>query len=222
MPARPQQTVIVIDDQTPAPPSVREFAGKKAHLFYFQSPKNGRRFIFCGQLNFYLAILLKGELGVVGYGPRTTADTPGFTAQLRDGRSKDYETRYLLDGLRPPLIASLTGTGAADTTRTAQPMLITDHYVRDRQVPIENWIFLCASMNRARLHSCENEAGVMCSMLERLGSVSFETLLSQSGIDRACMLAAIARAIQAGAVSCETQDAPITRLSTVSTLRSQK
>lgn len=217
-----RQTVITIKERTPSPPSVREVSGKKVHLYYFQSPKNSRRFILCGQLSFYLGILLEAELDVAGYGPRIPDGAPGISAYLRGGARIDYETRYVPEGARAPQIKSLTEEQVCTADANSEPLIVTDQLVRDRQVQVENWIFLCAAMNRARLRSCENEAHVMLALLQQFGAVSFDTLLSQDGIDKACMLGAIGRAIQAGAVSCDTREIPITRLSTISLLRSAK
>ncbi len=217
-----QQKVITIEDRTPAPPTIRKAAGGKVHLYYFHSPKNGCRFVFCGQLGFYLAILLEGEPCIAGYGARTGIGAPGLSALLRDDRRVEYEVRYLPDGVRPPVIHSLIGATENGRETTTAPLLITDHFLRERQVRIENWIFLCAAMNRARIYSCENEARVLSSMLERFGSASIETLLSKDGVDKSCMLGAIGRAIQAGAVDCDTHDSPITRLTTVSAAGSSK
>jgi hypothetical protein len=216
MSAISQQKIVTVGDDISAPPTVRKVAGKDVHLYYFQSPKNGKRFVICGQLSFCLAILLEADLNVTGYEPRLSRGSSDILASLRGGGQIEYETRYVPDGVRAPTISSLTDGIEAGTTQ-APLRTITDRFIRSRQVQIENWIFLCSAINRARRHSCADEADVMSTMLVRFGSVSIDTLLAQEGIDKACMLAAIGRALQFGAVVCDTENSPLTRLSTVST-----
>jgi hypothetical protein len=213
MPPRSKAAGLVIGGRTPSPESVRELAGSKADLYYFQSPKNHCRFVFCNQLAFYLAILLEAELNVTSYLP-TAPDDPGpeskscLTAIHYGGESLSYFACYEHEAKSEVIADSLSDLGApqADGLHT----IVTAQFIRDQHVQIENWLTLCATMNRARDCSCLDESEFIYRELRRSGITNLGTLIDGAGIDEARMLAAVGRGLQSGTLICDTATEPLT------------
>lgn len=210
-----------IDGRTPSPPTLRQLVGQKVHIYYFQSPKNHRRLVLCDQLVFFLAILLEADPNVASYSPGAVEPpievaTPCLTACLRSGEQIGYIARYAAANARA-LSAFSASMGAAEIASGLK--MVTDHEIRAQQVKVENWIFLCSAMSRAKDYSCIDEARTIRQLLDQFTHVDIGMLLGQDGIDQACMLAAIGRGLQAGTLTCDTSTTPLTRKSIVSSYR---
>jgi hypothetical protein len=198
---------------TPSPTSVRSEVGGAVNLWYFQSPKNRRGFIFCGELVFLQAILLEADRTVAGYGSpggtsrARTADTRGadLIATGIDGSETEYITRYVeRNPQASKQAAALPDRGDIRT------IVITDKLLETRHVEIENWLFLCAAMTRVRKYAGHIEAEALRRLVQSAGGATIGQALDENGIDRACMLGAIANGLQNGSVTCETATAPLT------------
>jgi|GEM_PF-4218547 len=212
MPARSKARVVAIEGRTPSPQAMRKLAGQKAHIYYFQSPKNHRRFIFCDQLTFYLAILLEAELNVTSYRASQPEDsTPGpmpcLNAVLCNGEQLSYIVCYETEA-RLGVVGTLAELSAP--LADGQCKIVTAQFIRDQHIQIENWLLMCANMSRAKNYSCIDEAEAMFKDLRRLGTVNLWALIQGAEIDEARMLAAVARALQAGTVICDTATKPFT------------
>lgn len=213
------------NEQLPAPKTVRASVGGAVNLWYFQSPKNRRRFVFCGELVFLQAILLEADLNVTAYespgGTSTTgrheANPPHLIATTIDGGTTHYFIRYV-EGRRE------AGNDARPTAphnghEEDRSVIVTDKMIKDRNVEIDNWIFLCAAMNRARKHPIHLEAEALRHLASRPDGVVLGRVLDEEGTDPALMLGAVAAGIQRGSYVCETVLAPITRSSIITRTR---
>jgi hypothetical protein len=217
-----QMEAIAGKGRLPAPITVRASVGGAVNLWYFHSPKNRRRYVFCGELIFLQAILLEADLTVTAYGSpggtsttdRQEARSPHLIATNIDGRTTQYYISYI-DGSGRAGKEAVTpaGTGERDDVRR---VVVTDRTIKDRNVEIDNWIFLCAAMNRVRMHPHHFEAETLRRLASGADGVTLGRALDEAGIDPALMLGAIAAGIQRGSYACETVLAPIT-LSTVVT-----
>ena len=217
-----QMQAIAGKGRLPAPITVRASVGGAVNLWYFHSPKNRRRYVFCGELVFLQAILLEADLTVTAYGSaggtsttdRRQANPPHLIATNIDGRTTEYFITYI-DGRGRAGKEAITpaGTGERDDVRT---VVVTDRTIKDRNVEIDNWIFLCAAMNRVRMHAPHFEAETLRHLTSSAEGVTLGRALDEPGVDPALMLGAIAAGIQRGSYACETVIAPMT-LSTVVT-----
>lgn len=213
MPSPSKAAGLVIAGRTPTPESVRELAGSKADIYYFQSPKNHCRFVFCNQLVFYLAILLEAELNVTSYLPTDPDDlAPGSKSCLSairyNGEPLSYFACYEHDARTIAVVDSLSDLGEPQADGLHK--IVTAQFIRDQHVQIENWLTLCASMNRAKDCSCVDESEFIYRELHRSGRTNVETLINGAGIDEARMLAAIGRGLQSGTLICDTATEPFT------------
>lgn len=99
------------------------------------------------------------------------------------------------------------------------PLIITDRAITDRNVEIDNWIYLCAAINRARMHPNHFEAEALRRLTTGSEGVTLGRALDEEGIDPALMLGAIGAGIQRGSYACETVLAPITMSSVITRAR---
>jgi hypothetical protein len=222
MPSRSKAGALAICGRTPSPESVRELAGSKANIHYFQSPKNHRRFVFCNQLVFFIAILLEADTNVTSYYPAESDDStqglkPSLTAVLRNGQRIGFIACYGTDGRREAVVGQLAELNSP--LEDAQPKIVTAQFIRDQHIQIENWLLMCAMMNRAKNYSCIEESEALLRSLRQFGTVSIGTLVRGNEIDEARTLAALARGMQAGTLVCETSTEPLTYASAVALRR---
>jgi hypothetical protein len=220
-----QMEAIAGKGRLPAPITVRASVGGAVNLWYFHSPKNRRRYVFCGELVFLQAILLEADLTVTAYGsPGGTSTTdrqamhpPHLIATNIDGRTTQYFISYIDSrGRAGKEAVTPAGTSEHDDVRT---VVVTDRTIKDHNVEIDNWIFLCAAMNRARMHPNHFEAEALRRLASGPDGVALGRALDEEGIDSALMLGAIAAGLQRGSYVCETVLAPITLSSIVTRAR---
>lgn len=186
----------------PLPATVRQLVGGKVDLWYFQSPKNKRRFVLCGELLFLLAIAFEADRSVLSYEPCESAEDVALPsverAHLRAHDAHGNTFSYLTYRTRNPA-----------AKRTKRPNLsgvsvITDEWLYERRVLLDNWIFLCAAINRVRHSAWHAEADAMHGTLTSTRGCTLGELLTLPGIDRARMLGAIGDALQRGIAECDT------------------
>lgn len=222
MPSKSKASAMAIDGRTPSPESVRELAGSKANIYYFQSPKNHRRFVFCNQLVFFLAILLEADTDVSSYYPdESDAPTqglrPSLTAVLRTGEELGYIACYGNDDRSVAAVGELVELHFPSAD--ARPKMVTAEFIRDQHIQIENWLLMCATLNRARNYSCVEESEAILRLLQHFGTASIGTLVRGNQIDEGRTLAALARGMQSGRLHCETSNELLTYASAVTLSR---
>lgn len=220
---RGRSRTIAVTGQPSAPVTVRKESGGDINLWYFHSPKNRRRYVFCGELVFLVAILLEADREIESYGAPCAADypdkiAPHLLAFRTDGGQVAYFTQYTDGSARKRSETGPSSSAKSDLAETTS-IIVTDKVLRDRQVEIENWIFLCAAMNRARQLPGYVESDVLRALTTDGRPVSFATLLNQERVDKACMLAVIGNSLQRGAIFCDTKSAPLSLSSMISKAR---
>lgn len=197
--------------QIPAPKTVRTLVGGQTDLWYFQSPKNKRRFVLCGELLFLLAIAFEADRNILSYEPCESSGNESCTSHggghLRSRDAAGNIFNYLTVRIR--------NRSNSAPRRHMQPdvpglSIITDEWLYERRILLDNWIFLCAAVNRVRHSPWHLEANAMRGMLLRTQGCSLADLLALPDIDPARMLGAVADAIQRGSADCDTANIQFT------------
>jgi len=193
--------------RVPLPNALRAQVGGKVDLWYFQSPKNRRRFVLCGELLFLLAIALESDRHIVSYEPYEFDDEEGLTAKGRPHLRAHDIAGHVVDYLtirtrnpRNPKKPVLKQRGLDGMT------IITDEWLYERRILLDNWIFLCAALNRVRHSPWQVEAVAMHDLLKVAGRCTLDSLLALPNIDQAKMLGAVADALQRGTANCDTSN----------------
>ncbi|MYM96198.1 hypothetical protein [Duganella vulcania] len=201
---------------TPSPLSVRKLVGKKVDLWYMRSPKNGCRFVLSGEPLYLLAITLEADLQVRSYSPCGTTDNavtadkvePQLSSQSVDGVITNYYT-VRLRGSKARR-SKFENVAEKDGIR-----IVTDEWLSEQRILIDNWIFLCAAMNRVwRLHLF-GEVDVLTAAVSKTRSCSLGELLALPQIDKGKMLGLVASMLQKGTASFDTAGEPLTRNSVI-------
>jgi hypothetical protein len=200
-----------INGGAPSPSSVRGLVGGNVDLWYFQSPKNRRRFVLCGELLFLLAIVFEADRSILSYEPCETDDDEVGTGNARPhlrardaiGNTFDYLTIRTRNPRNHSARRHKPGLASGVT-------LITDEWLYERRILLDNWIYLCAAINRVRHSPWQMEAAAMHAMLERTGGCTLRDLLALPRIDHARMLGAVADALQRGTADCDTAGSTFT------------
>lgn len=185
----------------------------QSNLWIFESPKNSKRLSINGDLNFMLCVLLEGDTSVAGYkvapGPYhiaidgvSTSVVPDLEIERQTGPIEWWEVKRSQakkhkNGAPPSTLArasEITGSLYCDRN---------DKHVAGKAIAFDNWLLLCAAMTRARHFATHREASVLRRHLSDTGKVSVRELLADSTIDRALMIATVARFLQAGRATAD-------------------
>lgn len=199
--------------RTSALAALRKRGSRVANLWIFDSPKTGVRLKIAGDVPFMHVVLLEGDIDVATYrfvgdpfnleGTTTDAALPGHVLiKYGDGRSEWG------------LFARSSGTRKATTVAPKADVLVkaaaaagatfrvrTELGLRGQEVRFDNWLTLCAIINRARGHSCHREASILSQYLRGGATCNVGELISVAGVDPALMLAVVAKALQNGRIS---------------------
>lgn len=203
--------------QLPAPITVRASVGGAINLWYFHSPKNRRKFVFCGDLVFLQAILLEADPTVASYG------SPGGTSSSEKKCDSDpHLIATHVDGGRSAYFVGYAeargqvGLSPAAGVESTQVVIVTDTMIKERHVEIDNWIFLCAAMNRVRTLPNHFESEALRRLAGGPDGCTIARALGEEGADPALMLGTIAACVQRGSYRCETRAEPIVLATIVS------
>lgn len=198
-------------------PAAKQRRQHLSNLWFFDSPKINRRFPISGDATFMHIVLLEGDAAVIGYNATPTPHQIHVDGELREIRVdvhvffNDSRVEWWAikrannDGpsntatVRQQLSAAVQAAESAG----AQYRIKTDAELKNQEIRFENWLNLCACINRCRNLSLHAETQVLHDRLNLHQSVVVETLLEAPGVDPALMLAAIAKALQGGAVFTE-------------------
>ncbi|MEK1931275.1 MAG: hypothetical protein AAAC47_16155 [Pararhizobium sp.] len=210
---------------------IREENGSGQHIYYFRSPKNNRLFIFCGVIPFVQAVLLEGTPDIASYtalsvsNPRDSAaekphELSCLVATRRNGQKIVYEPRHVGNGPVAPrsqsdadLVSRWRDRGWFDKDTAIQ--VVTDRDLRKRFVQLDNWLMLCAAMNRVANRPLVLEQNSIQLLLEQESSCTVDAILNQAGMDAACMFAALAHGLASDTLACDTAQRQLVRNSVV-------
>lgn len=185
----------------------------QSNLWIFESPKNARRLTIAGDLNFMLCVLLEGDTSVASYkvapGPyqiavngTSASVVPDLEIERQTGPNEWWEVRRSQPRKREDSAPQSALARAAEITGTLYCQR-TEKYVAGRATAFDNWLLLCAAMTRARHFAAHREASVLRRHLSDSGRVCVRELLQDVTIDRALMVATIARFLQAGRATAD-------------------
>lgn len=200
---------------TPSPLSLRELVGKKVDLWYLRSPKNACRFVLSGEPLYLLAITLEANLQVRSYSPCGATDndtTDKFEPQLSSQSVDGVITNYYTVRLRG---SKARRSKFENVVEKDGIRIVTDEWLYEQRILIDNWIFLCAAINRVRKSHLFGEVDVLTSAVSKTRNHSLGELLALPEIDKAKMLGLVASMLQKGTASFDTASEPLTRNSVI-------
>lgn len=199
--------------RTSALAALRKRGSRVANLWIFDSPKTGVRLKIAGDVPFMHVVLLEGDVDVAAYrfvgdpfnleGQKTDPAFPGHVLLThRDGacewglfaRSQGTNKSSPVPPKADALAKAAAAAGATFRVRTELDL-------RGQAVRFDNWLTLCAIINRARGHSCHREASILSQYLRGGATCNVGELISVAGVDPALMLAVVAKALQSGRIS---------------------
>jgi hypothetical protein len=179
-----------------------------ANIWFFDSPKNGKRQIISGDLAFMSFVLLEGVQSVHSYDPRPTPVsilyegtskevTAGGYVHLMNGETEWWDFHYIR-----------RANGQNDDSRLLPPLAAKEHGMRyqvrtksdmrNKAVLFDNWLNLCAGMSRCRSMLLHKE--LECILEATQDSNTTVGNLLEAGMDPANMFAAIGISLQRGNV----------------------
>tara|TARA_R110001599_G_scaffold64023_1_gene178351 strand:- start:50989 stop:51693 length:705 start_codon:yes stop_codon:yes gene_type:complete len=203
--------------RAPVYSAVKKRRKHHSNIWLFDSPKIKRRFVITGDVAFMHIVLLEGDTLVEGYDPtpdpiytivdgetrQTTLDAHVF---FKDRRIEWWEFKRLQDtgpsrsGRSKP---QLSAQAQAASTAGMAYRVKTDFDLKHREILFDNWLTLCACITRCRTQSIHREMKYLFDRLSQQKSIRFGSLLGETSIDAAQMHAAVASALQAGAITTE-------------------
>jgi hypothetical protein len=215
IPSNPLPTKQDLERRVPVASAVRQRKNHQSNLWFFDSPKINRRFAISGDTNFMHVVLLEGDPQVVGYNPtpdpvyasidgenqKTTLDIHVY---YQDGHTEWWEFKRSQDST-----PSRTGRSGPQLSAQAQAAsaagiayrIRTDADLQNKEILFDNWLTLCAGINRCRNHSLHRESEVLTSRFHIQNKQTVQSLLDAPDIDPAYMLAVIGLSLQKGTLT---------------------
>jgi hypothetical protein len=215
----------------PVFPALKKRREHQSNIWFFDSPKNNLRLILHTDIAFIHFVMLEGDPTVLRSIPR-----PGQEIVLLDGVRTEISVDahvHRSDGTvewwdfkrvrtpshsreknttRPPESSAQRAATAASATYR----VMTDADFSGREIFFDNWLTLCAAINRCRNHFLGREADLFRERMAVQHAVTLDNLLSMPEIDTAYMLAVIALALQSGTASANLTGQILGRSTTIS------
>jgi hypothetical protein len=192
-------------------PAVKKRRKAMANIWFFDSPKNGKRHIVTGDLQFMSFVLLEGTLSCQRYDPQPqpvhaashgiAADvTAGAYVYLADGSKEwwDFRQGWRLDSASKQ--DELARTAAEE--RGMRYVIKSPADIAGKAILFDNWLNLCAGINRCRSLLLHRELAQVVNSTRDGGKTTVGELLA-AGADHASMFAAIALALHRGFVTTD-------------------
>lgn len=186
--------------------AIKDRARAPANIWHFESPKNKRRLVVSGDLTFGFLILAEGDVEVEGYSMNTKeikwisggeefVHIPAVEVRYRDGR---YEWWNFID-TRSSDRSSRREMAQAEVECGEQSGIYryrTDKEFTRERVKFDNWLHLCAMINRCKHLFMEDEIRIVMQTLRSPGRHTLGSVTQIPCLDGARLLAAIAIALQ--------------------------
>lgn len=208
--------------QVPVFPALKARREHQSNIWFFDSPKNDSRLIIHTDLAFMHLVILEGDHSVARYVPRpapcafiasgveteVTVDAHIFRA---DGLVEWWDFKRMprarLSKARPDVAESSKSTAAAAAKAAgASYRIASDTDLAGREILFDNWLMLCAAINRCRHHFLGKEVELLMQRLQLQQHVTVEDLLALSETDPAYMLSAIALTLRTGVAQANLND----------------
>lgn len=195
-------------DQSPinVTSALKDPARKNSNVWFFDSPKNGRRMSILGDLSFIHAVLMEGDLGVVSY-----KNASAEIIELDNPNAIPFKAVFLVafaDGSHKWL--SFSNDDGKDITSNKMCALNSErsvsyqHIVKSQksfqgcEILFDNWLNLCAMINRCRMMSTFKETDALKQFFRLHSGAMLKDIFSIANLDRAKVLASIAIMLQNG------------------------
>jgi hypothetical protein len=195
----------------------KERGRKDVNIWYFDTIKYGPRCKILGDAAFIHIVLLEGDPSIMRYileypTVRTTINdeivetTLDATAYTRDGREIWLEFKREDDSgpsRRGRAQQQLSAQAQAASIAGIDYEVRTDRSLAGKEIRFNNWLHLCAAINRCRQYSLAAEVFALQQLFSIQEVAYMDQLLSLPGIDHALMLGAIATQLHAGVLTCD-------------------
>lgn len=212
------------DDLTrriPVFPALKQRRRHQSNIWFFDSPKNNRRFTITGDVAFMHFVLLEGDLSVESYDPDPPpvfASIDGEVRQtkldahvrLKNGHIEWWEFKRLQNSgasREAHCRLQLSAQAQAAATAGVSYQVKTDLDLKHKEILFDNWLTLCAGISRCRNQPLYREADMFSARFAIQKTISFGSLLDIPEIDPAHMLAIVAVSLQAGTVETNLESA---------------
>ena len=201
-------------------PALKQRGRGNANIWFFHSPKNDRRFTIIGDVPFMHLVILEGDVSVESYDPHpdsVNVDIDGkmsevkFDAKIafKDGRIEFWKFDRIEGHRSTSTLDSKTESSLKERVAISSGghyRVRTDIDLRHKEILFDNWLTLCAGINRCRNQSLYREGNIFSDRLKLQRTVSFGSLFNTPGIDHAHMLAIVALSLQNGSVRTELEN----------------
>lgn len=190
----------------------------KVNIWFFQSPKNSERLIIAEDLPFMKAVLLEGDPDVIGYdikpdplsvrvGNRDVMIRPAMHIFTQSGPALWIDFMRQEEKSRRSKRDTPNQNAEYAAQRNIPYQIITDTALRKKQVLFENWIMLCAAINRCKGLGYQKILKTVFEQVKLQNSTTLKSLLSSINEEPALVLAAVALGLQKGVFSADLDNA---------------
>ena len=194
----------------PAFHEVKNRRDKQSNIWFFGSPKNNKRFILRHDIGLAFALLNEGDQQVAGYelNPYDTASNKVIqstiaTVQFKDGRVERHQYCWSKVKTNQSNTSSIRKSEDQSISKLRVARVFTEKDLKGREVEIDNWLHLCAAMNRVRHLSTFRETAAMKEYFHSRPACKFRELYQSEGIDPAIMAGVVARGLQSGLIATD-------------------
>jgi hypothetical protein len=195
--------------------SIQQRKNHSAYYWIFDSPKNNARISIEGDLPFMFAVLLEANTSIERYEFRTVTaigkasktmivDKPVLkivstagVEQWKTFSQDNYTGKRNSVFLHDEIYCYEERNSAVEVHHG----VITPKEIKNKETLFENWLQLCAAINRCRGQSTVSASRIFTDCITNHPITTVENILSSSSADRAVMLAVLARCLQAGIVT---------------------
>lgn len=188
-----------------------------SNIWYFDSPKTGKRLLLTGDVAFIHTVLLEGDTDVETYlseppPVRTILYNEVVETQfdayiyLKSGRVIWCEYKRSQDSgssRRGRAVDQLNAQSQAAREAGVDYEIRTENDFRDKELLFDNWLNLCGCINRCRNFSTHHEEHILTTLLDKNASFCLNEFYQVHGVNKAFANAVVARALQKGVLQSE-------------------
>jgi len=182
------------------------------NIWFFDSPKNQKRFTIRGDLKFFGAVLMEGDPTISSYDPEpapiqglidnnVVEYTPGCVAYLHNQTSRWCEFTYAGANNRKSSV-DLMSKKAVASQKKMDFRIQSEKDLGAKALLFDNWVDLCSAINRCRNISCDREERLILTTVNR-SPTTLGTLLHLHGVDPACMYASVGKLLQKSIITTD-------------------
>jgi len=196
---------------------IKKRGAKNFNLWYFRSPKIGRRLEICSDIAFMHIVLIEGNPRIRSYTPESPTVMAHDGEELRstryDARIQFTDSHHERWEFKHSSEAGPEREGRSKGQLSAQAAgaqeagekyrVLTERDLQDQTLAFDNWLLLCGAMNRCARFNLSREARLISEQLGMHRGLSLDYFLRLPETDSALVLAALARGLQRGVLHTE-------------------